>query len=220
MHCKVYVRVVASSFREVTSDISLQICLIVFTFGDARQLFPYELARPQLPEIRSTDGASEESPKTHWKGAPSAYIQDPDMDIEAYAGDPKAGLCSPLFSKRSGLASNASSPRVDRIIFPSKLASPLVPPKPLISASRQPSDFQSSASITIFDFDSMPNRYKSDTVSEASDVPVWAPLTRVLSPIVTRTQWDVVVRSIMLSLFITVWVELLLMAVPSSVRVR
>ena len=79
----------------------------------------------------------------------------------------------------------------------------------------------SSSSITRFDFDfdSLPDpaktpRPESSAASFGSSSPMFAPLTKVLSPLVTRAQWEIVMRSGFVSIFIAAVLQVIVLFIP------
>jgi len=87
---------------------------------------------------------------------------------------------------------------------------------------------ESSAHRWSFDFDALPTSSPTsgqghwETRSgeakkgpDAKGIPTFGPLTRVLSPIVTRAQWEIVVRSAMMAIVVALVLGAICLAVPA-----
>jgi hypothetical protein len=71
-----------------------------------------------------------------------------------------------------------------------------------------------------FDFDALPSKSHSQEHDGSSEhnttdtTPTFAGLTKIMSPLVSRTQWDVVFRSMCVSAIATLVLEVVFVAVP------
>ncbi|KDQ16336.1 hypothetical protein BOTBODRAFT_64934 [Botryobasidium botryosum FD-172 SS1] len=184
------------------------ICVVIYLFGDARQLYPYELARPSA----SVDTEKNAEPMQH----AGKYPMPPD-DEEAMHGI----SISPSFRSDAPLKHSPSAsptPTSAGFISPS-------PYLPLLPHDTSPST-HSVGPATLFDFDTLPSPL-SQLGPEAlagkakrEKTPMFGPLTRVLSPEITRAQWEIVIRSAILGVFVAIALGAVCIAVPAKSRMH
>jgi len=182
------------------------VCVVIYLFGDARQLYPYELVRPPAPV--NTEKNTE---LMHHIGGPRM----PPDDEEALHGI----SISPSFRSDAPLKSGtptSSVPMSAGFISPSQY-SPL-----LYRNDTTPSALSSGPPATMFDFDALPSPL-SQLGPEAlagkakrEKTPMFGPLTKVLSPEITRAQWEIVIRSAILGVFVAIILGAICIAVPAK----
>ncbi|KAG8914759.1 hypothetical protein FRC00_011064 [Tulasnella sp. 408] len=143
------------------------LCLILYSFGDGRQLHPYELAAPRLPT--------------------NILLGDPSEDEE------RKIAISPSFSDHDSMSGLLT-------------ASFIAPPAYTEVASPMGGAFK-------FDFDALPPTPKSagsqtdpnsSRDSLISSSPTFGSITRVLSPLIRRSHWDVAIKSLILGLLFAI----------------
>lgn len=190
-------------------------CVVIYIFGDARQLYPYELARPHaslVPKTSDTTLQLKESYPSHddeegLKGivvSPSMHPDSPTKELKSPTSSTaptSAGFISPFLYNQTMYGSGADAPM-------------------------SPPSTSSSSPATTFDFDALPplNSQLSPEAlkgkSKREKVPVFTPLTKVLSPEITRAQWEIMVRSAILGVFVAVVLGAVCIAVPAKAHSR
>lgn len=95
---------------------------------------------------------------------------------------------------------------------PLSSSSSSIPPAPVVAApSTRPSSAQLSSNFLLSSNDSEDSSSSDDhwrsRLKSVMSVPAFGPLTRVLSPLVSRGQWEIVVRSAVYA-FLSVWIWL------------
>jgi len=171
------------------------VCMIIFLFGDARQLTAYELAFPNpSPYARSYQKL------VH----PSSNEAPPVQHIEITLPKPTQASDYSQYNPSSHDSRMKPLPKI--YVSPSHAADEKYLPSAWQNASRSSSPSSTlmagppdhltlggSTEGSMFDFDKLipPSRKESSPGS----TPVWAPLTKVLDSTCIRMQWETVMRS-------------------------
>ncbi|KAG8679956.1 hypothetical protein FRC09_018597 [Ceratobasidium sp. 395] len=220
------------------------VCIVIFLFGDARQLYPYELARPKItsPISKSNSGPTVSGAQDDAGSEKSRPPSDAHLYVDLEQGH---GLGSTSTFEHKpvprSLSAASSVPGVERNSggenweLVAAAASPSRP-APLHldpSQSRQTQgNATSSPAAWSFDFDALPtgssasgrswetnasagSEKRASTRSSSAGIPTFGPLTPVLSPVVSRAQWEVVVRSAVLGLIVAAILGAICLAVPA-----
>lgn len=211
------------------------VCIVIFLFGDARQLYPYELARPKLPcTIPVMEPLSLPMPVTTagggggkpWDGSVSgsSYIDEKAMPMSpmstAVAHTPELGGGETV--RHSGSGSAETVPETAGFI---PTYEPSISGQSHAASTSGGSSSMGSGSPYKFDFDALPGPSasfrkskdwtledeKSSTFRERT---VFASLTKVFSPIVSRAQWEIIVRSSLLGVLVALVLGGICFAVP------
>lgn len=218
------------------------VCIVIFLFGDARQLYPYELARPKITNpISKPQVVTITSPDPEKSGdlADQSHLY---VDLE----QGNMGSCSSAstFGKQSRqhVISVASS-TLDRdsrarpqstelaVMTSSQAMTPPTSAQGLVQAPPI-EDAGLSAHRWSFDFDALPPPASNAPVGtnlqtwdapgqqgvktqSFNAVPTFGSLTKVLSPIVTRAQWEIVIRSAIMGVFVAVILGAICLAIPA-----
>ncbi|CAE7191528.1 unnamed protein product [Rhizoctonia solani] len=221
------------------------VCILIFLFGDARQLYPYELARPKITpligEPRETMLSSPEA-KPHnnseKSGDPADHVQL-HVDLEqghmgSYSSASTIGKYYSASSVERGDHTRGQSCELTVTGSP-QMGSPQTTTQSPTSAHnlmQQPSTRTGTVTSPqrwSFDFDALP---RSTPNAEANPdqwgstlpvrpgeklggIPTFGPLTKVLSPIVTRAQWEIVVRSAIMAVAVAAILGAICLAVPA-----
>ncbi|KAG8904398.1 hypothetical protein FRB99_001820 [Tulasnella sp. 403] len=196
------------------------VCVVIFLFGDARQLYPYELARPQLQAVPQLAPLSLPLPvQMASKEDASSYVGGTTEE----GGITRSKLSpTPEFTDKvvplSPISNNgfnnygAGKPSMDD----SDSSSDYLPGTAGFIPSYTPSITNSSAkgaggSLPAgqpfkFDFDSLPPppspRRSTEDGPNFLKRPMFVGLTKVFSPVVSRAQWEVIIRSAMLGVLV------------------
>ncbi|KDN48770.1 hypothetical protein RSAG8_02757, partial [Rhizoctonia solani AG-8 WAC10335] len=220
------------------------VCILIFLFGDARQLYPYELARPKITspicKPKATMLSSPEA-KSHnnseKSGDPANQVQR-NVDLE----QGHMGSCSSASTvgKQSRHYSASSVGHGDhrtrgRSCELTVMASPqtaALSPTSAYNLMQQPSAGSGTAASPqrwSFDFDALPgstpnpeanpDQWGSTLPIRADEkfgaIPTFGSLTKVLSPIVTRAQWEIVVRSAIMAVVVAGILGAVCLAIPA-----
>ncbi|KAG8983507.1 hypothetical protein FRB90_005940 [Tulasnella sp. 427] len=220
------------------------VCVVIFLFGDARQLYPYELCRPTLPAIQPLAPLTLPLPATAKSDAASTAGSRSSFDATniAKAGsispwsDDKSIPMSPIHGQsestavQSSMGAHSLTQRASRSFDDDYLpeTAGFIPPsyyEPSITATStnaHSSNGSSSASPYKFDFDTLPQ--PSPRRSQDLDDKHWsrflrergvfASMTKVFSPVVTRAQWDIVMRSAILGVLVALILGGVCIAIP------
>ncbi|KAF8604626.1 hypothetical protein BDV93DRAFT_555483 [Ceratobasidium sp. AG-I] len=232
------------------------VCILIFLFGDARQLYPYELARPKItppmtkPQGGVTIGTMDD--KSYNASEKSQPVNESQLYVNLERGK-HMSTCSSTSTfdhKAQQGSSGAKSPALalarDESCELSIMTSPsATTPRPVVASPTSaqalfqppPQGMQSpgegvrppspSAHQWAFDFDALPTstagqeQWGAPAVetkekgSNASGIPTFGPLTRVLSPIVTRAQWEIVIRSAVMAVFVALILGGICLAIPA-----
>lgn len=212
-------------------------CLLIYLFGDARQLYPYELARPSFESLDSSlhdektalaSPGSPISPVSPWTaGADMTKVPiSPASSIKK--GDLEAGpdhpdiYVSPSFpppvAKRTIAPSEASA---TDLIAPFGVSDE-IPQNPLNSGTAMHFVNNSFENINrswkqSFNIRNLARSRKptAATYVPIKATPMFGSLTGVESPIITRAQWEIAARAMGYSLFITLTLGAAILAIPS-----
>ncbi|QRV75266.1 transmembrane protein [Ceratobasidium sp. AG-Ba] len=198
------------------------VCIVIFLFGDARQLYPYELARPKitapisnLDNGRTITGAQDDVVSEKSRPASDAHLF---VDLER--GN-EGGSTSTFEHKPvpRSLSAASSMPGMEQGGEGCELAA-------MSTSAHQPQSQSRSHTGWSFDFDALPvspqtpatawsAQAEAGSEKAGADIPTFGPLTRVLSPVVTRAQWEIVVRSAVLAVFVAGILGAICLAVPA-----
>ncbi|CAE6463292.1 unnamed protein product [Rhizoctonia solani] len=216
------------------------VCILIFLFGDARQLYPYELARPKI-----TSPISKPRPAMLSSPEPKSYNnsekpENPANQVQLHVDleQGHVGSCSSA-STIGKQSRHYSASSVEHARGHSELTVMASPE----TAARSPTSAhslmeQSSAGMGMamspqrwsFDFDALPGSTSNpganpdqwgSTLPARPDekfraIPTFGPLTKVLSPIVTRAQWEIVIRSAIMAVVVAVVPGAICLAVPAK----
>lgn len=191
-------------------------CVVIFLFGDARQLYPFELARPSLSAPLLTETSLLPLPVTSpTPGKSAMQRQDSMMTISGGSSDMerKVSVSSHQSGQENSLDGNNGTTAVgpaSNYAFSFQDTAGFISP---YAASFNSEKARSSPPVK-FDFDSLPippspraseeDRRKS--VNSGSDLlptrGVFCSLTKVVSPVITRAQWEIVMRSAIMGIFV------------------
>lgn len=191
------------------SDDHLKICIVIYLFGDARQLYPYELARP-CSSPTPTERNAEMVPELKTSPSLSHY----DEDVKGIVVSPSIRPESPT----KALSTPGSSPPPTSAGF----ISPFLYTQQLYRSDSDATPTTSSSPATIFDFDALPppSAHLSPEAlagkAKRDKVPTFTPLTKILSPEITRAQWEIMVRSAILGLILAIALGAACIAVPAK----
>lgn len=218
-------------------------CLIIFFFGDARQLHGFELARPAVTRVSLPASSRSASASTHV----STYY--PPLPANKSDETDQGNL-------ESQAQASASVHLPNKIMFDIEITPPTFQPSPKVGlqVSNKICDLKpettdplsgvmindlglpvlshSSFNSGLFDFDApavnitIPNNpswaFDGKRTSHPSSfssfprftTPILAPLTRVISPIIKRVQWEIVMRCGSWSLLVTILLGVACLAIP------
>ncbi|KAG8937907.1 hypothetical protein FRC00_010622 [Tulasnella sp. 408] len=213
------------------------VCVVIFLFGDARQLYPYELCRPMLPAIQPLAPLTLPLPATAKSDVASTSESRSSYDAGNTAksgslspwGEDKSIPMSPINGQAESTAVHSSTGAKSRDSRSSDYlpeTAGFIPPsyyEPSItgtSTNAHSSNGSSSAPYK-FDFDTLPqpspkrsdedDKHWSRFLRERG---VFASLTKVFSPVVTRAQWDIVMRSALLGVLVALVLGGICIAIP------
>ncbi|KZV81331.1 hypothetical protein EXIGLDRAFT_779856 [Exidia glandulosa HHB12029] len=172
------------------------VCVVIFLFGDARQLHPFELVSPsesdimQARSIRSRRGSAAKGDKEriHFNGA----RRSDSSSIEEKSSKPTLTKASPRVVDL-GLPAEPSSHSDHSIIAPF-LAGPDAVPFPQSPSNSSGFDWAISSSSSSM----IAKRGRAGENIRS----IWAPMAEVMSPIVRRGQWEIVIRSFIVGLVV------------------
>ncbi|KAG8737672.1 hypothetical protein FRC10_007953 [Ceratobasidium sp. 414] len=201
------------------------VCIVIFLFGDARQLYPYELARPKIthPISRPGNGPTVSGAQDDVISEKSRFASDARLYVDLERGN--GGSTSTLGHKPvpGSLSAASTVPGLDRDAENCELAV-MSPASTSLRQDPGPNSTQGSPANWSFDFDALPGDSPTalcyDTKSEkpkslGEGIPMFCPLTRVLNPVISRTQWEVVVRSAALAVVVAAVLGAICLAVPA-----
>lgn len=211
------------------------VCVVIFLFGDARQLYPFELCRPTLPAIQPLAPLSLPLPATAKSDAAStnddsrsSYDVAKTGSVSPW-GDDKAIPMSPINGQVESTVNHSNtyrgSPSFDNLpetagFIRSTYYEPSITATST-NAHTSTAGGSSSAAPYKFDFDSLPQtnakRQDSDNKHWSRFLPkrgVFTSLTKVFSPVVTRAQWDIVMRSAILGVLVALVLGGICIAIP------
>jgi hypothetical protein len=223
------------------------VCILIFLFGDARQLYPYELARPKITSPICKPQGPSVSAEDDKSACNASDKSRPVSDAHLYVDLEKGGN-----SNGNGMVQSpscASTSTVDHKPVPNSLSAASTVPglerhgencelSPMSSPGQsqgvsQPHSVSpdlsgaGSAHRWSFDFDTLPTGSPATTghwdtrpqsqgeKTEQGAIPTFGPLTRVLSPIITRAQWEIVVRSALMAIVVALILGAVCLAVPA-----
>ncbi|KAH7341582.1 hypothetical protein B0J17DRAFT_714745 [Rhizoctonia solani] len=218
------------------------VCILIFLFGDARQLYPYELARPKItPPIGKPQPAIILSPdaKTRNNSEKSGNPAD-QLHVDLEQGHMGSCSSASTIAKQSRYYSASSvghgghhtrgqSCELTVMASPQTVA---LSPTSAHNLIQQPSTGMGTAMSPqrwSFDFDALPASEPNPTANpdqwgsklparldeRFGPTPTFGPLTKVLSPVVTRAQWEIVVRSAIMAVFVAAILGAICLAVPA-----
>ncbi|CAE6530492.1 unnamed protein product [Rhizoctonia solani] len=218
------------------------VCILIFLFGDARQLYPYELARPKItPPISKPQAAKISSPDA--KAHNLEKFGDPANQLHVDLEQGHMGSCSSASTvgKQSRYYSASSIGHGDhhtrrQCCELTVMASPqtvALSPTSAHNLIQQPSAGMGtvmSPQRWSFDFDALPasepnpsanpDQWGSKLPARPDErfgpVPTFGPLTKVLSPVVTRAQWEIVVRSAIMAVVVAAILGAICLAIPAK----
>ncbi|KAG8684190.1 hypothetical protein FRC08_013820 [Ceratobasidium sp. 394] len=255
------------------------ICFVIYILGDARQLYPFELARPSISSPRplnptnpahipesisgftlghaytgSTALAVSEKPVVPIRGPPMVEtMPSPTTPDDIYVSSPFPASPTTLPPLVTTLPRVRHSRNISNM---SGMSIPTIPPySPTLSSPFDTAPFIAPFDPSVldqvnekharpaFDFDQLPGRRRSTqhqrsfsldaaanslgsrlrraipgrSKADVASTPPIAPLTRVWSPLVTRAQWEIVMRSAAVALMFAGVVVGALLAVPRRV---
>ncbi|KDQ21189.1 hypothetical protein BOTBODRAFT_168516 [Botryobasidium botryosum FD-172 SS1] len=191
------------------------VCLSIYLFGDARQMHPFELVRPKISQPLTRKDADIEL------GQSSPL---PDRPVSAYSGGASSSQVEMLRpdSRNSYDADSEFSHATTASFIPSYYSSSATDVS--IETSYHGIKGPVLTIIAPFDFDALPS-YPSlpSTPADSCEcrkfkfpsIPAFGPLTRVLNPIIQRAQWEIAIRSALLSTIITIVSLLICVLVPA-----
>lgn len=221
------------------------VCILIFLFGDARQLYPYELARPKITSpmskpqgvtIGSSDlKSSNASEKSQPNNGSHLYVdleQGNHMSTCSSTStfDHKARAHLPGFSAP---APAQPLPAHGEQCEMSIMTLPTTPTPFIASPTSAQGLFETQAGGTglaepganrwSFDFDALPTsaptsgqeHWEAKKGPDGKGIPTFGPLTKVLSPIVTRAQWEIVIRSAIMAVVVALAFGAICLAVPA-----
>ncbi|BGP15993.1 hypothetical protein JCM10213_005457 [Rhodosporidiobolus nylandii] len=183
-------------------------CLVIYLFGDSRQLYPWELAREtEASTVSSFTDSSRWGPTSDLERDAHSFTTEKQTPPQTPLGiapprthtvtlpgqdaSPSARSSSPGGSSPSGFAPH-HSPFSDLGYFPLQPGSPTTSNK---ASSKNDSRRPSASTATGLYF-------APAGMDLPKSSPTWAPFTKMLSPIIAREQRDLVVRSAGYSLVI------------------
>ncbi|KAB5595741.1 hypothetical protein CTheo_754 [Ceratobasidium theobromae] len=226
------------------------VCILIFLFGDARQLYPYELARPKItspickPQLVTISPPEIKTPDDPEKSGPADPSQ---LYVDLEKGN--MGSCSSTSSiaKQSRQPSGSSVGHAHHVRGDSNEMTVMPSPQTVVSSPtsvhnliQQPHG--SSRDISLgssgssqpwsIDFDAFPvaaphpgaNPDQWDAslpgqqvkkIKELKGSPTFGPLTKVLSPVVTRAQWEVFVRSALMAVVVALILGAICLVIPT-----
>jgi len=171
------------------------ICIVIFLFGDARQLTEYELAFPKMSPYTSS---CKKIPHISSNRIP------PAEHIEISPKPTKAS--DPSQHPYPSETSHAKSlPKMQ--VSPAHAASEKYLPRSWQDTSRPPSPsspvtpYHLTPPSSMFDFNHLPFTPSPEKKFSGS-TPTWAPLTKVIDAISIRTQWETMMRSAALAFLV------------------
>ncbi|KAG9104058.1 hypothetical protein FRC06_005758 [Ceratobasidium sp. 370] len=202
------------------------VCIVIFLFGDARQLYPYELARPKITSPISKpgngptiSGAQDDLMSEKSRSASEAHLY---VDLEQGKGRSTSTLGHKPVP--GSLSAASTVPGIGRDGQDCELAV-MSPASTSLRQNPSQDQTQGSPADWSFDFDALPidpsgSTSAFDTKSEkpksmGEGIPTFCPLTRVLNPIIGRAQWEVVVRSAALAVVVAGILGAICLAVPA-----
>ncbi|CAE6478006.1 hypothetical protein ACGC1H_002718 [Rhizoctonia solani] len=219
------------------------VCILIFLFGDARQLYPYELARPKITApIDKHQATMLSSPKLKSHNS-SEKSGDPVNQMHVDLEQGHMGSCSSA-STIGKQSRHFSASSMEHGVHHTRgesceltvMASPqtaTLSPMSAHNLMQQPSAGTGtvmSPQRWSFDFDALPGPTHNPGANpdqwgstlpvgpeeKFGAIPTFGPLTKVLSPIVTRAQWEIVVRSAVMALIVSVILGAICLAVPAK----
>lgn len=184
----------ATPYSDRVSDYPVPVCLLVYGFvrEDARQLHPYELAAPRIPDSAV--------PVTLEKNKHDDYDYDEEHKTGGggYETDANSTLMTASF-----------------IRAPSEYTASIHAPSTTAAGSTGPS----SAEPFKFDFDALPSPKKAGKDGDSlfsSSSPVFSSVTKVISPLVQRSHWEIAIKSFFIGHIIGTILTIILVAVPQT----
>ncbi|KAG8999662.1 hypothetical protein FRB94_006004 [Tulasnella sp. JGI-2019a] len=214
------------------------VCVVIFLFGDARQLYPYELQTPLLPPVQTTEPmgllplpvTARGSNDGHSNNVTNGVATDSQSEVNdgkirvsnRYSADDQAMPMSPstiVYNEKDGIPQEW------------EVTAGFIPPAaytPSITSSNTYSDNSNSnrgsSGALHFDFDSLPPPATPRRSSEGTDRSsfnmkfptrgVFCTMTKVLSPIVSRAQWEIVIRSAIMGVFVAIIFSAIMYVLP------
>ncbi|EJD44072.1 hypothetical protein AURDEDRAFT_185128 [Auricularia subglabra TFB-10046 SS5] len=192
------------------------VCVVIFLFGDARQLHPYELVSPSEAEIFQARPRSRRSsvakPGAHERFASEAI----SLEAKISRCDSDVGGSEKLRHQAShnNISSAAAAARTVDVQLPTQtsqnsmsviapfLAEPVSPVSPLSARTTTNTSSAFEWAIAPSNASVLARRSKaSDSVRN-----IFQPMAEVLSPIVRRGQWEIVIRSFLVGLAVALGV--------------
>ncbi|KAJ1307738.1 hypothetical protein OPQ81_001825 [Rhizoctonia solani] len=220
------------------------VCIVIFLFGDARQLYPYELARPKITSPiakpqRAQISCLEAKPQNNPEklGGPANQVH---LHVDLEQGH--IGSCSSASTvgKQSRYYSVSSVGHGDNrtrdqsceltvITSPQPVALSPTSAHNLIQHPNAEAGTTMSPEPWSFDFDALPastsnpmanpdqwgSTLPTRTDEKFQPIPTFGPLTKVLSPVITHAQWVIVVRSAIMALVISAILGAICLAIPA-----
>ncbi|CAE6492257.1 unnamed protein product [Rhizoctonia solani] len=220
------------------------VCILIFLFGDARQLYPYELARPKItspiakPQVAMLSSPDIKLQNNSEKSGDPANQAHLHVDLE----QGHMGSCSSAstVAKQSRYYSASSMGHGDRhtrgqsceltvMASPQTVAASPTSAHDLIQQPGSGTGATASPQRWSFDFDALPASTSNPTANpdqwgstlpvqpgeKFGSIPTFGPLTKVLSPIITRAQWEIVVRSAIMAVVVAAILGAICLAVPA-----
>lgn len=213
------------------------VCVVIFLFGDARQLYPWELVRPSISSpIELNRQASRTSIPyvIDIKEGPDT-TEGPQKKLRSYPSLAELGYDQWKEDAETPHRSRASSDATRNLNHDG--GGEYYSPNSAVPLTKQISPTSPTAThpdpAVAFDFDSLPlppgmafPEWMSSTgaPSETSKKSKWswaisertmfAPLTKVFDPVVTRAQWQIVIRSCVLAIPISAGLAGISMSIP------
>ncbi|KDQ19547.1 hypothetical protein BOTBODRAFT_170629 [Botryobasidium botryosum FD-172 SS1] len=204
------------------------ICLIIYSFGYARQLYAWELPRSKHgdpPPLRLTMSApapafGQPSPIISITSPPSAHLrpESPAADVTITTSRTSA---SPRNSTSSITSDGSDHGIVISEAFPCEFSVSL-PAPPLKASSRRdslpPSPVGSSGPPPLArTFSGIP--VEAFTVAKPfspRDIQMMTPVTQVYSPLIMRAQWEIVARGMLVSLCLSIVLTCVIVSLPTK----
>lgn len=153
-------------------SLSLQTCLVIYFFGDNRQLYPWELAREAADSASFYSGEEWGSPIT----------LDGSNEKQQYEDSSNKSSPNIESAERSPDLSNTHSRRSSSFQY-----YPLAPKSPSLSEKSVKSEVSSGRELYFVP------AHVNETLPQSSKV--WAPFTKILSPVVARAQQKLVLAA-------------------------
>ncbi|KAG8930627.1 hypothetical protein FRC02_003954 [Tulasnella sp. 418] len=198
------------------------VCVVIFLFGDCRQLYPYELARPSLSPPQPLPPlplpvTTKNAPPIPPPSLSTTMNRDDSSQTKqgSIFEDHKISISSPYPEDSPSFPSHPKDNTAAS--FLSETAGFITPFSP-----SEYEDHKRSSPPLLFDFDSLPVPVRNPNSPRASSAPssklarrgIMCQLTKVLDPAVTRAQWTIIMRSAVLGVLIALVMGGICFAVP------